>query len=98
METNVHWGKVHAYHTLWDRTKRWAQNRQLGVAYNTHQRLLTTDQSGGTATMAFNNMAHRSQSTGHDKKELGRWSWVRIAGKQDQITRFVTVYCPKKLV
>ena len=23
-ETNVHWGKVHACHTLWDRTKRWA--------------------------------------------------------------------------
>ena len=23
-ETNVHWGKVHACHTLWDRTKQWA--------------------------------------------------------------------------
>ena len=23
-ETNVHWGRVHACHAIWDRTKRWA--------------------------------------------------------------------------
>ena len=94
-ETNVHWGKVHAYHTLWDRTKRWAADRRLGVAYNIHQRLPTKHQPGGTATIAVNDMAHRFHSAGQDSKELGRWSWVKVTGKQNCVTRFVTVYCPK---
>lgn len=61
-ETNVHWGKVHAYHTLWDRTKRWASDRRLGVAYNVHQRIPTTYQPGGTATIVVEDMAQRFHS------------------------------------
>ena len=94
-ETNVHWGKVHAYHTLWDRTKRWAPDRRLGVAYNVHQRIPTTYQPGGTATIVVDDMAQRFHSAGQDTKELGRWSWVKVTGKQNCVTRFVTVYCPK---
>ena len=94
-ETNVHWGKVHASHTLWDRTKRWAPDRRLGVAYNVHQRIPTTHQPGGTATIAVEDIAQRFHSAGQDVKELGRWSWVKVTGKQNCVTRFVTVYCPK---
>ena len=94
-ETNVHWGKVHAYHSLWDRTKRWSSDRRLGVAYNVHQRLPTAYQPGGTATIVVEDMAHRFHSSGHNVKGLGRWSWVKVTGKQECVTRFVTVYCPK---
>ena len=94
-ETNVHWGKVHAYHSLWDRTKRWSSNRRIGVAYNVHQRLPTTYQPGGTATIVVEDMAHRFHSSGQDERELGRWLWVQVTGKQDCVTRFVTIYCLK---
>ena len=95
-ETNVHWGKVASHQTLWDRTKRWTPNRRLGVAYNIHQRLPTQYQPGGTATMAFNDIAHRYKSSGQDTKKLGRWSWITTMGKQECVTRFVSVYCPKR--
>ena len=95
-ETNVHWGKVHACHTLWDRTKRWAPNRRLGVLYNVHQRLPSAHQPGGTATLVTNDLAHRFNSLGQDHKEIGRWSWVKVTGKQNCVTQFVTVYCPKR--
>ena len=94
-ETNVHWGMVHANHSLWDRTKRWSSNRKLGVAYNVQQRIPTVHQPGGTATIVVEDMAHRFHSSGQDSKKLGRWSWVRVTGTQDCATRFVTVYCPK---
>ena len=40
-ETNVNWGKVRSKDTLWDRTKSWAENRRIGVSFNTRQTLVT---------------------------------------------------------
>ena len=44
--------------------------------------------------MVVQDMAHRYKSSGFDETGLGRWSWVIVTGKQQCITRFVTVYCP----
>ena len=93
-ETNVNWGKVRNRDTLWDRTKQWFRDRKIGVSYNTRQRITTREQPGGTATIATNDMAHRFQSSGFDKSGLGRWSWIRVTGKQNCVTRFVSVYGP----
>ena len=95
-ETNVNWGKVRNKDTLWDRTKQWFSNRRIGVAYNTHQKLSTNFQPGGTATLATNDIAHRFKRSGFDESGLGRWSWVQITGKQRCTTRFITVYCPTR--
>ena len=81
-ETNVNWGKVRNKDTLWDRTKQWFSNRRIGVAYNTHQKLSTNFQPGGTATLATNDIAHRFKRSGFDESGLGRWSWVQITGKK----------------
>ena len=94
-ETNVNWGRVHQCHTLWDRTKQWFRDRRLAVSYNIKQRIKSTYQPGGTATIATNDIAHRFQSSGFDQSGLGRWSWIRVTGKQKCITRFVTVYAPQ---
>ena len=97
-ETNVNWSKVRTMHTLWDRTKQWFEHRVLGVAYNTRQRIIGKEkkQQGGTATLLKDKVAHRHRDNGFDATGLGRWSWVRISGKQGCTTRFVTVYCPVK--
>lgn len=95
-ETNVNWSKVRTMHTLWDRTKSWFEHRIIGVAYNVRQRISGREkkQQGGTATLLKDKIAHRHRDTGFDSTGLGRWSWVRISGKQGCVTRFITVYCP----
>ena len=95
-ETNVNWMKVKNKDTLWDRTKAWAPDRRLGVSYNLHQRIPSKAQPGGTATIAVNDMAHRYKECGYDPSGLGRWSWIMVSGKQQCVTRFVTVYAPQK--
>ena len=97
-ETNVNWAKVRTYHTLWERTRTWFEHRIIGVSYNTCQKIQgrSRKQQGGTATLLKDDIAHRHRDNGFDMTGLGRWSWVRIAGKQGCITRFVTVYCPNK--
>ena len=82
-ETNVNWGKVRSKDTLWDQTKLWAENRRLGVLFNTRQTLVTPYQQGGTATIAFNDMAHRYKRSGFDTSGLGRWSWIVVSGTQN---------------
>ena len=97
-ETNVNWAKLRTMNTLWDRTKGWFEHRIIGVAYNIQQRVTgkKKKQQGGTATLLKDKIAHRHKDNGFDPTGLGRWSWVRISGKQGCITRFVTVYCPIK--
>ena len=96
-ETNVNWAKVRNKDTLWERTRSWFEHRVLSVAYNTTDRIgKKRHQQGGTATLLKNKIAHRHKDSGFDRTGLGRWSWVRIAGKQGFVTRFVTLYCPVK--
>ena len=95
-ETNVNWKKVRNKDTLWDRTKEWVPDRRIGVSYNLHQRVQSKAQPGGTATIAVNDMAQRYKGSGYDESGVGRWSWIVVSGKQNCVTRFVTVYAPQK--
>ena len=96
-ETNVNWSKITTSNTLWERTKAWFETRKIAVSYNTHDCIgKRRCQQGGTATITQSKVAHRHRDNGFDSTGLGRWSWIRIAGKQGCITRFVTVYCPVK--
>ena len=94
-ETNVNWSRVRTKDTFWERTKGWFEHRVLGVSYNVHDKEHSKrKQQGGTITMLRDKIAHRQRDNGFDKSGLGRCSWVRISGKQQCTTEFVTVYCP----
>ena len=95
-ELGVNWGRVHAAHTFWDRTKRWVDTRRVSVAYNSRDILSRRAQPGGTATLVVDDVAHRYKGSGFDTTGLGRWSWIVITGKQQCVTRIVTAYCPVK--
>lgn len=96
-ETNVNWSKVKNKDTIWERTKGWFEHRVLGVSYNVHDKSHSKRvQYVGTATILKDKIAHRHRDHGFDESGLGRWSWVRISGKQRCTTRFITVYCPGK--
>ena len=51
---------------------------------------------GGTAVMAFHTARDRSRTTGQDPRGMGRWSWIRLHGKEDTTIRFVSCYRPVK--
>jgi endonuclease/exonuclease/phosphatase family metal-dependent hydrolase len=48
--------------------------------------------SGGTATIAANNWTGRIASSGTDSHGLGRWSYVRVKGKNERRLLVITVY------
>ena len=41
-------------------------------------------------------MALHARDTGIDQRKLGRWTWTRYRGKDNLITRIITVYVPTK--
>ena len=95
VEININWARVANKDTLRERTRHWFEHRIISVGYKTHDRNnKTSQQQGGTTTILKDKIAHRHRDCGFDMTGLGRWSWVRIAGKQGCVTRFITVYCP----
>ena len=93
-EVNVHWDKVEPRDNIWERTEGWFEHIRLGVAYNKCDVNASRTQPGGTITMVRGAVALNTQEVGADGSGLGRWSWVKIKGKQDSVTRIVTVYSP----
>ena len=93
-EVNVHWDLVSPQDTIWERTEGWFEHRSLGVSYNKHDPNALRNQQGGTITLVKDAAVLSTQETGADESGLGRWSWVKLAGKHKCITRVITVYCP----
>ena len=93
-ELGVNWRKIEEKHSLWERTESWFSMRRIAVGYNSSDTLSLRTQYGGTAIIARDKTAHKITLTGTDKSGLGRWAWINIRGKRNQIYRIVTVYCP----
>ena len=53
---------------------------------------------GGTAITLDENLGSHKVSEGYgtDKEKLGRWMWIRVRGKNEVHTRFVSAYKPCK--
>ena len=52
--------------------------------------------TGGTASLAFGDMVvFRISKQGNDtSRNLGRWTWMTLAGKNDLKTTLINCYCP----
>jgi hypothetical protein len=77
----------------------WAERRRK---FPPHYAMITSNQHtaarqpflpGGTAVMAFHSLLPRAYQRGDDPSGLGRWSWLRIRGK-DMQCRIVQGYRP----
>ncbi len=44
----------------------------------------------------MNGIAQGQTECGKDSRGLGRWSWMRFAGKGGVTTRVISVYCPTR--
>ena len=85
-ETNTHWPSLPEGHGWNDRMREVGKRGYFtAVAHNRHQPrsgASSFKQQGGTAVSVFNEAAHSAKSSGCDPTGLGRWSFVRLRGKQ----------------
>ena len=93
-EMNTNWRIVGKKNTLEDLCRGWFENKKVVTAYNQYDRKCDKHQPGGTAIIARGEMALRNMGIGQDSRKLGRWSWIRLRGKDGITLRVVLVYFP----
>ena len=96
MECNVDWQCQ--TETLADWFEGWFSHKKVICSNNQkiNPNLSKPFQSGGTATIATNATASHALTSGVDPRGLGRWSWIRLTGKNSLTTRVIMAYCPIK--
>ena len=94
-EMNINWSKLRRNNTLPQVCKKWFKTSKATVAYNQHERRMSTkSQPGGTTIISVGDMALRHHKHKYDVKKLGRWSLQSFQGKNGLTTRIVSVYVP----
>jgi hypothetical protein len=81
-------------HSIWDISRGWFERQRVTAVYNQRDRSCNKYQPGGTAMICRGQTALRVIETGQDPKRLGRWAWTLFKGKQDKLTRVISVYVP----
>jgi len=71
-------------------------NTVLGFGYNQTENHPGNHQSGVTAVLLLNMLAHWAIALGADPSGLGWWCWAKIVGKNNQVTRIIALYRPCK--
>ena len=95
-ELNKRWSKVNEENTIWNAMRRWRKEGRTYAAYNRLDQGDTKDLYGGTSVTLFNDVALRKQQHGADPRQLGRWTWATIEGKNNCKTIIISAYCPCK--
>ena len=94
-EVGLNWRVVSADNQWVERTTGKLQGSKAVFAHNTTEPKITdTIQYGGVGIVATQELAHRIISTGKDPTNLGRWTWIRIQGKEGHTVRIATAYRP----
>jgi hypothetical protein len=93
-ETNIGRRLVPEEDKRYFRTKEWWETLHLSWTHNTAMAPVTACQYGGTALLSTGPAAHRAVEKGGDPSNLGRWTWTRYRGKDNQTRRNITAYRP----
>ena len=93
-EVNVNWKLVTDGRNLGDRTYGKFESQRAISTYYRKDNSALRNQPGGTAMLAMNKISYCVQSSGRDKRGMGRWCWIRLRGKNGIHTRLITVYVP----
>jgi hypothetical protein len=94
VETNVCWQHVNVHDRPHNRFKPAFENVHVSYSNNTHNlQTFEKRQQGGTMILALSSLCHRTINSGADPTGLGRWSWVLLTGKEQNI-RLICVYRP----
>ena len=93
-EVNKDWRAVSQENTIWNATAGWQENRRVQVSFNKSRPCTNEYVVGGTAMVSFNDIVFRISKQGADDRNLGRWSYVTITGKNAITSTIITCYCP----
>ena len=94
-ETDWNLPFIKAEHSWQERTRRVLPRQSYLFAHNKHDRHNTSRyQAGGTFMLALGNAQPRVIQKEADKSGLGRWTWMRIQGRQGQATSVISAYRP----
>jgi len=92
-EMNLHWPSLRQGHSWYDRVKKFATEGHFSsVAYYRHQEIPSPSgfQWGGCSATLLNKVSHRAKSAGEDESGLGRFSWIKLRGRDRQDTEGAT--------
>ena len=94
-EIGLYWKLIHNNDKWHERIRHVFRSAKYSLSYNTTEPTMTEMvQFGGTASMAVDDCAHRVIAHGTDTTGLGRWSWLRMEGKNNHHLRVVSAYRP----
>ena len=94
-EIGLSWTHLDNTDRWYERVREAFQSTRSEVANNeTEPDLTDKAQFGGVLVMAVDDVSHRVISQGKDPTGLGRWSWIRMEGKQKHFLRIVSAYRP----
>jgi hypothetical protein len=94
-EVGLYWKLIRPDDQWYERTRESFQTSRSVMAYNiTEPSMTSTTQFGGVGIIATDAAAHRVIDQGVDSSGLGRWSWLRLEGKQNHFLRVVSAYRP----
>jgi len=91
-ETGINWTAMPRTGRLEEMMKTEATMRTV-AAHNEHENL-GRRQWGGTAAVAYGDLAVRVSETGKDPTGLGRWCFMRCKGRDNHAIRIITAYNP----
>jgi hypothetical protein len=91
-ETYIAWHLLPPNQRIRERTWGWFQKLSVSSSYASKFPAVSPFLVGGTATFALNNSVHRVVSMDSDSSGMGRWSSVRLRGKNQRCVRIVTAY------
>ena len=95
-ELNKRWKSIDIEETIWSAISKWTEHNRTYATYNKLDPHDSSTLYGGTSLSLFNQMAIRQQQHGEDDRKLGRWTWIKTAGRNNCNTMIISAYCPCK--
>jgi hypothetical protein len=90
VETKLNWTKETSYHTANWYHKTWHFSSISHSQVN--ENINSSHQPGGTLMAVVDRWTSRVHSKGRDPYGLGRWSFVTLCGKQDNLIIIISAY------
>ena len=94
-ETDWYLPNIKAEDSWIERTREFLRRQTYLFAFNKHDKHNTKrSQTGGTFTVALNEAQPRIIQKEVDDSGLGRWTWMRIQGRQGHTVSIISAYRP----
>ena len=91
-EVNLNWSLVPTRDRWEERTIGWLEDSRVSMAYNVEDEATSIYQPGGCLQVTSNKLVNNWDRNGKDPTGLGRWTWSKFVGKDQQVLRVITAY------